>query len=76
MSRNKPPATPMRIWLRVKDSEVMAITNRYKMRHARLMTTSFVGSAPDYRTFSLKDNSIKHNENLSDFFKNLEKFQN
>ena len=75
MSRNKPPATPTEFGLRVKDHEVMAITNRYKMRNARTMTTSFVGSAPDYRTFSLKDNSIKDNENLfTDFFKNLEKF--
>ena len=38
------------------------------MRHARLMTTSFVGSAPDYRTFSLKDNSIKHNRKFTNRF--------
>ena len=74
MSIKKPPATPMDFGLRVKDHEVMAITNRYKMRRAKTITTSFVGAAPDYRKFSLKDDSIKYNEELfKDFLNDLEK---
>ena len=68
MSLKKPPATPMEFGLRVKDHPVMAITNRYKMRRAKTMTTCFAGGANDYRKFSLKDNSIKENEKL---FKNF-----
>ena len=70
MSLRKPPASPMEFGLRVKDHEVMTITNRYKMRRAKTMTTSFAGSAPDYRKFSLKDNSIIHNEELFKKFLN------
>lgn len=68
MSLKKPPATPMEFGLRVKDHPVMAITNRYKMRRAKTMTTCFAGDANDYRKFSLKDNSVKDNEKL---FKNF-----
>ena len=68
MSLKKPPATPMEFGLRVKDHPVMAITNRYKMRRAKTITTCFAGAANDYRKFSLKDNSIKDNEKL---FKNF-----
>ena len=50
----KPPATPMDFGLRVKDHPVMAITNRYKMRRAKTMTTCFAGDANDYRKFFIK----------------------
>lgn len=70
MSIQDPPAKPTEYGLCVMDSEIMAITNRTKMRHAKQMRVCFAESAHEYLTFSRKNKSIEANENLFENFLN------
>jgi hypothetical protein len=64
MSLKNPPETPLDFGLRVQNHQILAITNKYKMRHAKTVKACFHESGHEFTAISKKNNSIEKNETL------------